>query len=185
MRTTISIAIAVLLAGTGPAAADRPRRQRADLSVGMAFLHHEVEAHTGNFDGFALGGGVRRGRFAVLASYQGYVDTTEQDPGSLRRAGLALRYDRSDLYLHSQRASIVVGPFFELGAGYEWLRWNEDRRADRPDLSFGVGGSVRMGRRQHEVGVELGVRFLVARAVAPMDGLDLGGGFFFGIPFSP
>jgi hypothetical protein len=182
MKSILSISLVMLLAGS--AAADEPRRTRVDLAVGGAFLWHNVDTFTGNFDGYALDAGVRRGRHVVYASFQDYDDTTEDAGGTLRRAGLSLRHDRSDMYLQFHKAAIVVGPFFEAGAGYEWLRWMEDRRHARPDLSFGVGGSVRMGRRQHEVGMELGVRFLVAPAI-DRDGVDAGGMFFAGIPFSP
>ena len=182
MKAAFPIALVAALAA--PAAADEPRRIRADLAVGAASLWHPIDHHTGNFDGFALDAGVRRDRFVLYASYQGYRDTTEDAPGRLRRAALSLRHDRSGMYLPLGKLSLFVGPFFEAGAGYEWLRWMEDGRHARPDLSFAVGGSVRTGRRQHEIGMEMGVRFLVAPALDG-DGVDAGGGFFVGIPFSP
>ena len=177
-------ALALVAALAAPAAAEEPRRTRADLAIGAAFLRHPIDHHTGNFDGFALDAGVRRDRFFLYASYQGYQDTTEDAPGALRRAALSLRHDRRDVYLDLGKLVLVVGPFFEAGAGYEWLRWMDDRRHARPDVSFAVGGSVRTGRRQHEVGMEMGVRFLVAPGLDG-DRVDAGGGFFVGIPFSP
>ena len=106
--------------------------------------------------------------------------------GSIQRVSLNLRHDRAAVYLRGRHTEIDVGPFFEVGAGYEWMRWGTDGRASRPDLSFAVGGSARMGRRHHEVGYEIGVRFITAPGTDRMSGaVDVGGMFFLGIPFSP
>lgn len=181
MRTKLSVCLALAfvlsaaaeasarnyIAGPAPAPKKKGER-RTEINFGLLVGGSDVGDINGTGVGLNLNLGRRFGDLVALGEYNHQTVGKRGTRGRMNRLGLTLRYSLLRLGLKKKRDPMGVDWFAELGAGRQYIAWNEGGRLARNDVQLGFGmqmmGRVKRADKYRYVGPYFAFRARAARA---------------------